>query len=196
MRIEIVGAIGVGKTTLARHLSEALGYPVQSEIPELNPFWELAYAGEGDVQFEKDVSFLLSHGVQIRQSCSSDVGLICDFSFYQDLAYARMGQSAADLKVYETVWHRGMDRCGPPDLVVDLHASATTALDRIYGRGRSAEQALSPDFLISLRSHLNEVLSSVAAGQEIVRIETNERTPYEVATETLTRISAIPALAR
>jgi len=59
-RLEIVGGIGAGKTTLARVLAEAWSSQVVHEDVLNVPFFSKFYAAPQIYGFEKNISFLLA----------------------------------------------------------------------------------------------------------------------------------------
>jgi deoxyadenosine/deoxycytidine kinase len=67
-RLEIVGGIGAGKTTLARVLAGAWGTQVVQEDVLDVPFFSKFYAAPQVYGFEKNISFLLSHADLIRKA--------------------------------------------------------------------------------------------------------------------------------
>lgn len=173
MRIEITGPIGVGKTTLAHLLARRSGWRVATETPERNPFWARAYGGDRNYQFEKDVSFLLVHGVDVREGQAQADVLVCDFSFTQDLVYAGLGQTADELQVYRGIHRHVFEQCGPPDLIINLRAETPTLLDRIASRGREAERGVSAGFLDTLTRGLDGALAELPKLVPVLQVRTD-----------------------
>ena len=159
LRIEITGPIGSGKTTLAAALSSQPGWELASETPESIPFWADAYGGTQNYLLEKDLSFLIFHSVQVRELQSSAEIVVCDFSFHQDLAYARLSETAAELAAYTPVHGYFGDICGRAELIVNLRCSTDTLLDRIRQRGRPEEKSLDGPFLKRLVCEIDAVLA-------------------------------------
>src|ERR687893_97259 len=96
-RLEIIGGIGAGKTTLARVLAGAWGTQVVHEDVLNVPFFSKFYAAPQVYGFEKNISFLPLNADLIRNAASNSEGLIiCDFALFQDLSYTDVGCSAAD----------------------------------------------------------------------------------------------------
>ncbi len=175
MRIEITGPIGSGKTTLAAALTYQQGWQIASEVPEQIPFWAEAYSGARKFQFEKDVSFLLFHGANVRERQPNNGGtLVCDFSFIQDLAYAQMGQSEAELTAYKAVHRHITAQSGPPNLVINLRCSTPTLLARIAARGRDPERGLTGEFLDHLVEQTDRLLTARGHKFPILGIDSEE----------------------
>ncbi len=161
MRIEITGPIASGKTTLARALASRPGWTLASEIPEAVPFWAETYSGEIGFQFEKDVGFLLSHSVHIRQTQPRDGRpLVCDFSFLQDMAYAELGQTQDELTAYRAMHQHQVKSCGEPALIINLKCSTPVLLARIRERGRGPELGIPAEFLDRLRDRIDAHLDA------------------------------------
>ncbi len=161
MRIEITGPIGSGKTTLARLFAREFGWPIATEVPEEVPFWAQTYGGGGGLELEKDLAFLLAHAGLVRgANAQGPSPLVCDFSFFQDLIYAQLGQAAADYAAYEAINRRIQARCGAPDLIINLRCPTPILLRRIAARGRDPEQGIRPDFLDALAQALEQLLAA------------------------------------
>jgi len=177
-RLEIVGGIGAGKTTLARVLAEAWSSHVVHEDVLNVPFFSKFYAAPQVYGFEKNISFLLSHADLIRDAAGKGEDLIvCDFALFQDLSYSDIGCSPADADAIEAVYHRLIDRVGYPTLVVHLRCTPDTQLQRIALRGRSQETGIERAYLVDLCAAIDrrlEQLRSEAPGLTVVEIDTDE----------------------
>lgn len=167
MRIEICGGIGSGKTTLATLLGNK-GYYSALENFKSNPFWGPFYLNPSKFNFETEITFLLQHYHEIKVTSEKSDRFVCDFSFYQDLAYAKMGLEKNRLKIFEDVFNEGLSEVNPPDLLISLTCDAETLLQRIRNRGRREEDLINIEFLTALnkdiyleaekRGHQNRVL--------------------------------------
>jgi len=163
LRIEITGAIGSGKTTLANALAARFQWAIATEIPEQVPFWTDVYS-EGVYQFEKDLHFLLVHGVIIRErQAQARQPLVCDFSFVQDMVYARLGQGADELAAYYSVFQHTVRQCAPADLIIHLSCPTDVLLQRIALRGRPPEQTITSSFLNNLSDALEASVSAITS---------------------------------
>lgn len=149
MRIEICGGIGSGKTTLATLLGST-GYLHVLEDFKANPFWQPFYSNPDKFNFETEITFLLQHYHEIKIAYEKSNTFVCDFSFYQDLAYAKMGLFFNRLKIFEEVFNEGLSELGQPDLLICLRCDADTLLKRVQNRGRREEDSINVEFLTTL----------------------------------------------
>jgi deoxyadenosine/deoxycytidine kinase len=101
------------------------------------PFFAKFYAAPAIYAFEKNVSFLLSHGDLIREAGADP--LVCDFALFQDLAYTDIACAPEDVPAVEGVYRRVLARTGPPSLLIHLLCTPDTQLERIARRGRPEE---------------------------------------------------------
>jgi len=149
MRIEITGAIGSGKTSLARLLLDH-GYGVVFEEFKVNPFWKAFYSNPDKYNFETEVTFVLQHYHDLKRKLEESKDVVCDFSFTQDLGYAVMGLNRRQLEIFRSVYDYIIDELGEPKLIIYMQCSVEALLERIRLRSREEEVLISGDFLASL----------------------------------------------
>ena len=105
--IAIEGVIGVGKTTLARLLSEAYGARLVLEIVEENPFLKDFYRDMRRFAFQTQVFFLLSRYQQQMDMMQPDLfspRIVSDYIFQKDRIFANLNLSDNELKLYERLF--------------------------------------------------------------------------------------------
>lgn len=148
MRIEICGGIGAGKTTLAKLLGNSFS-PVNENFKS-NPFWEAYFSNPDKFNFETEITFLLQHYHDIKLALEKYETFVCDFSFYQDLAYAKKGLSGNRLRIFEEIFNEGLKEFGRPNLLICLKCNPATLIKRIKNRGRKEEECINLNFLTKL----------------------------------------------
>ncbi len=171
--ISIIGPPAVGKTTLARLLSEKLPARLICEDFEGNPFLADSYQGSGEACLPAQLQFLLSRVSQLSAAALRDDRIVVsDYGFCQDRIYAVEKLSPEEYDVYCQVAGRLGSLVVPPDLVICLDAPVDTLVDRIADRGRGYESSMTPAFLASMRVAYNCIEGEVGCG--VMRLNTGQ----------------------
>ncbi|MFZ5917041.1 MAG: deoxynucleoside kinase [Chloroflexota bacterium] len=153
--LAIEGAIGVGKTTLARLLGRELGAELLLEVFEENPFLSDFYADRARYAFQTQIFFLLSRYRQqhrVIQQTLAESALISDYTFAKDRLFAELNLANDELEMYRRVHTILAEKIVRPDLTIYLRASTETLMERIALRDRSYERDMSRDYIQSLRA--------------------------------------------
>jgi len=153
--IAIEGAIGVGKTTLARILGEVLPAEVLLEVFEENPFLSDFYADRQRYAFQTQIFFLLSRYRQQHKVIASTLrhsSLVSDYLFSKDWLFAHLNLTGDELATYERVHAILGEQIPAPGLVVYLRASIDILMDRIRYRGRSYERQMERGYIEALQT--------------------------------------------
>jgi deoxyadenosine/deoxycytidine kinase/NTP pyrophosphatase (non-canonical NTP hydrolase) len=173
--IAIEGAIGVGKTTLARMLSTELNTALLLEVFEENPFLSDFYSDRERYAFQTQIFFLLSRYHQqsrvIPQTLVSR-SLISDYLFDKDSLFAHLNLVNDELEMYTRVHKILGEQIPTPDLVVYLRASTDTLMQRIAMRDRPYERNMSRDYIDSLREAYEAFFGQYTQSQVLI-IDTN-----------------------
>ena len=174
--IAIEGAIGVGKTTLARILGDALPAAILLEEFEENPFLSDFYADRARYAFQTQIFFLLSryrqqHGV-IAQALSRGP-LVSDYLFAKDWLFAHLNLAGDELTMYQRVHAILGEQIPAPDVVVYLRAATDTLMHRILQRDRSYERQMSRSYIEDLRQAYAEFFEGFSASPVII-LDTDE----------------------
>lgn len=146
MYIAIEGAIGVGKTTLARLLQPSFDAGLLLEVFEENPFLSDFYSDRERYAFQTQIFFLLSRYHQQRRTVadilSLDERLISDYTFEKDALFAQINPEGDELEMYNKVHEALAEKITIPDLIVYLRADTDTLMGRIALRDRTYERSM------------------------------------------------------
>lgn len=172
MRIEVIGGIASGKSTLVAILGDAGIQTVAEEFSQ-NPFFEQFYADPSGYAFEAEITYLLQHYSALKGGAIARCDVIAaDFSLALDLAYASVTLSDDDRVTFMSVLERVLQKIGLPNLLVKLDCSAEVELQRIQSRNRSAEQTVHLSYLQALNAATDLVLGqSLFQRVPVVRID-------------------------
>lgn len=158
--LAIEGVIGVGKTTLAKIISERWHAMFIEENFAENPFLEKFYQNKEAYAFQTQLFFLLDRHKQLQNSAlQSDLFhdlLVSDYTYDKDQIFAAQNLVESEYAMYDQVskaLNKGIPR---PDLVVYLQASVPTLLKRIHGRGRAMERTIEGSYLQSLMDRYDQ----------------------------------------
>lgn len=154
--IAVEGAIGVGKTTLARRLAAHLNARLLLERPEDNPFLTKFYADRARYALPTQLSFLFQRAEQAADLTQGGIFaslVVSDFMFAKDRLFAQLTLSDDEYRLYERISRDVAPPTPPPDLVLWLRAGPDTLLERVVRRGRPMERGLLSDDLAQLDAH-------------------------------------------
>ena len=166
--IAIEGAIGAGKTTLARRLAAHLGSELLLEQADENPYLDRYYQDPAGYAFQTQVFFLFQRLRQVTALAQPGMftpGVVSDFMFEKDALFARLTLGDEEFRLYRQMYAEVEPRVPQPDLVVWLQAPVATLMERIRRRGILMEQRLDEAYLLRL-------IDAYAA-----RFETYDRAP-------------------
>lgn len=189
MHIAITGNIGAGKTTLAEQLAGHYGWDVLYEAVEGNPYLADFYDDMPRWSFNLQIYFLNSRFAQIKKIMAVREAnlanptqahtVVQDRTIYEDAAIfarnlAETGQmSERDYQTYRNLFDNMMSLVHPPDLMIYLRADLPKLREQIRGRGRSFEQGISDDYLLSLNRLYEQFVASYKGG-ELLILDVNE----------------------
>jgi deoxyadenosine/deoxycytidine kinase len=170
VRIEVCGGIASGKTTFASLLGTT-GMNVVLENFQANPFLDLFYSDMSKFAFETEITFLLQHFCQIKTESLPAQTVICDFSFYLDIAYASVTLADSKNQAFKAVYDEVQRELVPPAILVHLRCGAATELERIRSRNRLVEQSISIEFLSDLNESLNHYVDQVRQKTRVLEVD-------------------------
>jgi len=151
--VAVEGPIGVGKTTLARRLSETFRHPILMEPAAENPFLDRFYREGGRHALPTQLFFLLHRARQLTELGEGDLfhpTLVADFLMQKDRLFAEITLDANELQLYDQIYAKLAINTPTPDLVVYLQAPADVLFERIRRRGIASEQHITQDYLAAL----------------------------------------------
>jgi deoxyadenosine/deoxycytidine kinase len=157
--IAVEGAVGVGKTALARALAERSGARLVEENAEENPFLRAYYQDRKKHAFQAQLFFLLSRFQQQQALFQQDLfsrSTVAEYLFARDRIFASLVLSPDELALYDRVYELLGPRVVKPDLVVFLQARTDVLLARVRRRGRDYERSLDGPWLEALAKSYND----------------------------------------
>ena len=173
--IAIEGAIGVGKTTLARMLRDHFGSGLLLEAFEENPFLPKFYESRPQYAFQTQMFFLLSRFRQqsreVRRLLSQGP-LVSDYLFAKDRLFAQLNLAGDEWDMYQQIQQALAERIPTPDLIIYLQADTETLLARISQRDRTYERDMDRDYLESLRQSYERFFSTPQPSP-VLNVDTN-----------------------
>ncbi len=151
--IVVEGPVGVGKTTLAKRLSESFNTELLLEGADDNPFLNQFYESKKNVAFQTQLFFLFQRAQQMQDLQQSDLFRpvhIADFIIEKDRLFAELTLDEEEFKLYQQIYQHLMIDAPIPDLVIYLQAPVAVLRKRISHRGRDYERSMSNDYLNKL----------------------------------------------
>jgi len=148
--IAIEGPIGVGKTSLAKAMSERLKARLLLEEAAENPFLPRYYNNIKKYAFQTQIFFLVSRYKQQKQIDQRDLFnriTISDYMFEKDRIFASITLNEEELMLYNHLHPLLAVNIPKPDLVILLQAPASVLMGRIRARGRKFEASVTRDYL-------------------------------------------------
>ena len=151
--IVVEGAIGVGKTSLARKLGLKLGRDLLLEAPAENPFLERFYAEPERFALATQLNFLFQRADQVKTLSQMSLfsrGVVADFLLEKDPLFAALTLSSDELTLYHKLYSHLQPQSPKPDLVIALQAPIDVLVQRVAHRGIPFEQQMRPSYLARL----------------------------------------------
>ena len=151
--IVVEGAIGVGKTSLARKLGLKLGRDLLLEAPAENPFLERFYAEPERFALATQLNFLFQRADQVKTLSQMSLfsrGVVADFLLEKDPLFAALTLSSDELTLYHKLYSHLQPQSPKPDLVIALQAPTDVLVQRVAHRGVRFEQQMRPSYLARL----------------------------------------------
>jgi deoxyadenosine/deoxycytidine kinase len=193
--ISVVGASGVGKTTLVRALSRLEGFQAAYEGHADRPFQPL-FLEDPRYALANQIDYFLACAEQEKQLRASphigltDGGLDLDFHGFTRLFHSRGLLTNAELELCRRVYHVLRETLPQPELFIQLFADESTVANRLAARDR-INIARAEDTTL-FNSYLEEWLGSLPQNQVLRLDVSRESLGYEVSiNDILKRISGM-----
>ncbi|PLT31955.1 deoxynucleoside kinase [Bacillus sp. V5-8f] len=152
--ITIEGPIGVGKTSLAKAISEHFHFTLLKEIVDENPFLGKFYENIDEWSFQTEMFFLCNRYKQLEDIethiLSNHKAVVADYHIFKNLIFAKRTLKDRQYDKYLEIFNILTNDMPKPNMVVYLNASLDTLLQRISKRGREFEKNISPLYLEQL----------------------------------------------
>jgi len=135
--IAIEGPMGVGKTALARRLSDSLSADLVLEELDENPFLERFYRDGRSAALPAQMFFLFARARQVEEMRQSDLFSsvrISDYLFTRDRLFAELNLDSEELLLYEQIADKLAVDAPVPDLVIYLQTSVDAIMQRLLRR--------------------------------------------------------------
>jgi len=180
--IAIVGASGVGKTSLVRALAKAQPFETAYEEHAERPFQALFKQDQG-YALANQIDYLLRCAEQEKQlRLSSRIGLMdggldLDFHGFTRLFYSQGSLTDPEFDLCRRVYHVLREGSPRPELFVRLCADEKTIVRRLSTRDRI--NIVSPKDTALFNSFLDEWLASIPRDQVLELDVSDETLDYE-----------------
>ena len=174
--IAVEGTIGVGKTSLAKILSEELQGRLVLEEFEDNPFLRDFYNDRKRWAFQTQINFLISRYYQQLRLQQVDLfadKIISDYMFAKDKLFAQTSLDDNEILLYKklaTIFEKNITY---PDLVIFLQSDVDRLMENIRKRARDYETDIEWEYLSQLNEIYNQYFFSYDKSNLLV-INTND----------------------
>lgn len=165
MRIELVGGLGIGKSTLCKAL-EKIGFNCIYENLDTNPFLADCFRDPSNFRFPSQMWFALSKFHEIKKFERPGQINVLDQSVLNVRAYTNMLFADDDgeaLKIINQCFDYLEGKLGKPDLLINLKCSPQEQLRRIRGRNRKHEKSVALDYIAALSQEMNILVNHARA---------------------------------
>ncbi|MFD2923872.1 deoxynucleoside kinase [Halobacillus naozhouensis] len=152
--IAVEGPIGVGKTSLSKKLASQFDFHLLKEIVEENPFLGKFYDDIEEWSFQTEMFFLCNRFKQLedlnKDYLQHGKPVIADYHIAKNMIFARRTLKEDHFNKYSQIFDLLTNDMPKPNMVIYLHASLETLLERIRMRNRDVEANIQASYLEQL----------------------------------------------
>ncbi|WP_373894410.1 deoxynucleoside kinase [Virgibacillus natechei] len=152
--IAIEGPIGIGKTSLAKKLSVHFDFHLLKEIVEENPFLGKFYDDIEAWSFQTEMFFLCNRFKQLEEIetkfLKQHKAVIADYHISKNMIFAKRTLQPDKFEKYEQIYHILTSDMPVPNMMIYIHGSIDTLIERVRRRGRDVEQNMEASYLAQL----------------------------------------------
>ncbi|RLQ90016.1 deoxynucleoside kinase [Falsibacillus albus] len=160
--ITVEGPIGIGKTSLAKAISEKFQLHFLKEIVDENPFLDKFYENIDEWSFQTEMFFLCNRYKQLEDIQThyllQNKPVVADYHIFKNLIFAQRTLKDDQFQKYLQIYNILTEDMPRPNVVIYLNASLDTLMGRIQKRGREFEKKISPLYLEQLSSDYDKFM--------------------------------------
>jgi deoxyguanosine kinase len=153
----------VGKTSLAKVISDHFQFALLREIVDENPFLGKFYENIEEWSFQTEMFFLCNRYKQLgdiqKLYLTKNEPVVADYHIFKNLIFAQRTLSTDEYDKYFNIYQILTRDMPKPNVIIYLHASLDTLLSRIKMRGREIERNISPLYLEQLSIDYDHAIS-------------------------------------
>ncbi|WP_017185095.1 deoxynucleoside kinase [Alkalibacillus haloalkaliphilus] len=152
--IAVEGPIGVGKTSLSKKIATHFYFHLLKEIVEENPFLGKFYDNIEEWSFQTEMFFLCNRYKQLedieKHYLNNGKPVVSDYHIMKNMIFAKRTLQNQQYDKYEQIFNILTQDMPKPNVMIYIHASLDTLLERIERRGREVEQNIQSSYLQQL----------------------------------------------
>ena len=150
----VEGNIGAGKTSFCQRVKSENNCKLILEQFADNPFLPLFYNDPTRYGFTVELFFMTERYKQLEKELVQELFYeftIADYTFIKTLLFAKKTLDEKEFKLFQKMYQVLSHTFPIPDLLVYLHRDVSVLQKNIAKRGRSYEQKISDDYLLSIQ---------------------------------------------
>jgi len=161
MRIELVGGLGVGKTSMCEMFAEYGAIPVFEDLSQIK-FLEESYSNPGLYGFPAQLSFAINKYVTMPHEDPKALYVYDQATATNRAFNALMSADEETRALTKALFQRAEKDLKPPEYIIDMWCKPEVELERIRERGRGFE-TVDLGFLENLRKQIDIEVADVVA---------------------------------